>query len=88
VTHALNVPIPPELVEVIAARAADILEERQAHRGDPRWLYGAKAAAEYLGWPVKRVHNRVQAGELPHHPNGSRLCFRTDELDRYLRSAA
>jgi excisionase family DNA binding protein len=50
-----------------------------------RWLYGAKAAAAYLGWPAKRVTNKVAAGTLPHHRSGSRLMFSTAELDRCVR---
>jgi hypothetical protein len=77
----VNVEIPDQLVEAIAKRAAEIVLERLVEQ--PRWLYGAKAAAEYLGWPVKRVNNKI--AELPHHRDGGRLSFRTDELDTYLR---
>jgi hypothetical protein len=76
--------VPEELVEAIAQRSAEITLERLHGEWAPRWLTGAQAAAEYLGWPVKRVHNRI--GELPHHRNGGALMFRTDELDRYVAS--
>ena len=52
-----------------------------------RWLYGAKAAADYLGWPVKRLNNKVSADELPHHRSGGRLMFSSAELDRAVREA-
>jgi hypothetical protein len=58
---------------------------RQREQPSSRWLYGAKAAADYLGWPVKRVNNRVGTGELAHHRNGGRLMFNTAELDRGVR---
>jgi hypothetical protein len=82
-TDPLALSIPDELVEQIAARAAEIVLERHREGSAPRWLYGAKAAAEYLGWPVKRVNNRIN--ELPHHRNGGRLIFNTAELDRVIR---
>jgi hypothetical protein len=76
------VPIPADVIEAIAQRAAHIVLESQREQRAARWLYGAKAAADYLGWPVKRVHNRVRTGEIPHHRSGSRLMFNTAELDR------
>lgn len=71
------------MVETIARRAAELVLERQREEPAPRWLYGAKAAAEYLGWPVKRVNNKIN--DLPHHRNGGRLIFSTAELDRVVR---
>ena len=79
----LALRVPDELVEQIATRAAEIVLNRQREEPPSRWLYGAKAAAEYLGWPVKRVNNRIS--ELPHHRNGGRLMFNTAELDRSVR---
>jgi len=46
---------PENLVEALAQRVALKLSES-------RWLYGDKAAAEYLGWPVRRVRDLRQAG--------------------------
>lgn len=81
----LTITIPEELVEAIAQRAAAIVLERRREEPAARWLYGAKAAAEYLCWPVKRVTNMVAAGTLPHHRSGARLMFSTAELDRCVR---
>ena len=78
-------PVPAEIVETIAERAAEIVLERLRKQPANRWLYGAKAAADYLGWPAKRVHNKVATGELPHHRSGGRLMFSTTELDRGIR---
>jgi hypothetical protein len=71
------------LVEAVAERAAEIVLHRLREERPPPsdWLYGAKAAAEHLGWPVKRVSNRLR--EIPHHRNGSRLVFNRRELDEY-----
>jgi hypothetical protein len=53
----LSIELPAEAVEAIAVRAAELLATRQS-----RWVYGDKAAAEYLGWPVGRVTKLRQAG--------------------------
>jgi hypothetical protein len=80
----LAFPIPEELVEAIAERAAELVVERlrdqQAAQDGPRWLYGAKAAAEYLGWPVGRVEKLTAATVLPCRRIGQRCSYRTDEL--------
>jgi hypothetical protein len=75
--------LPPEAVEAIAARAATIVLEQLAFRdGGSPWLSGAKAAADYLGWPRERIYKRL--GELPHFKDDGRLMFRRDELDRFV----
>jgi hypothetical protein len=85
VTEAIAISIPEQFVEAIAARAAEIVLERLREQPANRWLYGAKAAADYLGWPVKRVHNKVTTGGLPHYRSGGRLMFSTTELDQGIR---
>lgn len=45
------------------------------------WLYGAEAAADYLGWPIARVHNRAR--ELPHYH--SRQSVARGPLSRNVR---
>jgi hypothetical protein len=79
------VPIPDGVIDAIAQRAAQIVVDCQQEQRAARWLYGAKAAAAYLGWPVKRVTNKVATGALPHHRSGGRLMFDTAELDRVVR---
>jgi excisionase family DNA binding protein len=76
--------LPPEAVEAVAQRAAEIVlgQLRNAQPNQSPWLAGAAAAAAYLGVPRARVYRRL--GEIPHHRNGSRLMFRRDELDRWL----
>jgi hypothetical protein len=68
----ISIALPAEASEAIAERAAELLTMRQA-----RWLYGDKAAAEYLGWPTGRVTKLRQQGELPAYPRGQRFSFHT-----------
>jgi hypothetical protein len=84
-TCELAISVPEYILEAIAQRAAAIVRERQQEEPAARWLYGAKAAAEYLCWPVKRVTNKVAAGTIPHHRSGARLMFNTAELDHCVR---
>jgi excisionase family DNA binding protein len=82
----LTITLPAEVVEAIAQRAAAIVlaqHDNVEANGTP-WLSGARAAADYLGWPRERIYKRVAAGELPHYREGDRLMFRRDELDRWL----
>ena len=72
--------LPDDLVEALAQRVALKLSES-------RWLYGDKAAAEYLGWPVRRVRDLRQAGELPAYGE-TRYSYHTAELDAYLRGSS
>jgi len=79
------IPLPDELFEALAQRTAEIIEERGSASPDGRWLKGAAAIADYLGWPKKRVYNYVQSGELPIEKNGRCLVAHSGDLDRYLR---
>jgi hypothetical protein len=84
VTDPLEITLPAEAVEAIAARAAEIVLERldtERGNGSP-WLTGAKAAADYLGWPEQRVFKNLH--DLPHHKHGARLRFLRAELDAHL----
>jgi hypothetical protein len=79
-----------ELVaEQLAPRVAELVAQRLAPPASegPRWLYGDKAAAEYLGWPIGRVQKRSGPGArdgLPVHRIGQRKTYLSNELDEYL----
>jgi excisionase family DNA binding protein len=79
-----------ELVEAIAERAAKLVLEDLAtlsqSGGGARWLYGAQAAADYLGMPLGKVQKLTAARAIPHHRrNGEqRILYRTDELDEWV----
>jgi excisionase family DNA binding protein len=84
--EGVQITLPPELVEMVVDTVADrVLERLEADRPDPSpWLYGAKAAAEYLGWPIGRIQKLTAAGALPSHRIGQRHSYRRDELDEWL----
>jgi excisionase family DNA binding protein len=67
------------LVDAVTAAVVARLPELQASP----WLSVADAA-EYLGWPKKRLYNLVASNEIPHRKQGNRLLFNRLELDLWL----
>jgi len=51
-------------------------------------LSGAKAAADYMGQPVRAVYHLTEKGHLPVIRKGRRLYFRKSELEAAFRSDA
>jgi excisionase family DNA binding protein len=78
----LSVSLPPELVEIVAERAAELVEERSGARVEP-WI-GVRDASAHLACPASRVYALVSARRIPHRKDGSRLLFRRSELDAWL----
>jgi len=56
--------------------------EQQQHA--VAWL-DVGAAAEHLACPRSRIYALVSARRIPHHKDGSRLLFRREELDEWVR---
>src|ERR1700751_2283630 len=75
--HAnLTVNLPPEAIEQIAQRAAEIVTEREVSP----WL-NTEQAADYLACPKSRIYDLVSLGRLKASRDGSRLLFRRYDLD-------
>lgn len=72
--------IPPELVERIAVRAAELVEKRD----DDRWM-NAREAAEYLAVPVSTIHKLTADQTIPFSQDvaGGKLYFRRSKLDAW-----
>jgi excisionase family DNA binding protein len=79
--------LPPEFVEAVAQRAADLLADRMSPPVEP-WI-GVDEAAEHLACPVSRIYRLVslakgrQANPVPYCKDGQRLLFRRSELDAW-----
>ncbi len=81
---SLSLAVPPELVEAVAQRVADLLVERlPAQRGPEPWL-DVDAAADYLACRPHRVYDLVAEGRLRCAKDGRRSLFRREWLDDYL----
>jgi excisionase family DNA binding protein len=83
---SVSVPleIPPELVELIARRAAELVETRPSDDG---WM-DARAAADYLALPRSTLHKLTAAREIPFSQDGSggKLYFKRSALDAWRSS--
>jgi excisionase family DNA binding protein len=84
---ALNVP--PELVEAIAARAAEIVLERsvlQIGTGNGASPYlTISEAAEFLRAKRHRIDDLLSRGTLTRIKDGTRTLIARTELEAYLR---
>lgn len=76
----LSLEIPPELVEEVATRAAELVEQRSDRCP---WLT-TKQAAEHLACPPSRIYDLVGLGKLPVYKDGSRSVYRREDLDACL----
>jgi excisionase family DNA binding protein len=85
----LSLPIPPELVEAIAKRVAELTREqiREACAPESPWL-GFGTAASYLGFSRDKLYKLTAAKAIPFRKkrDGQGLLFHRDELDQWLES--
>jgi excisionase family DNA binding protein len=79
----LTIDLPPELIEQIAERAAEIVAARAQGEAADAWL-SVSEAADYLCCSPSRVYQLVSARRIPFHKDGSRTLFRRSELDRWI----
>jgi excisionase family DNA binding protein len=82
--NALQIALPPELLDEIAQRAAELLAERLdvALSGDG--YLDVAGAAEFLACPKSRIYALVSTGRIPHAKDGIRLLFDRAELRRFV----
>lgn len=78
----IDCEFPPELVEVVAERAAELLASRV--EAADHWMTTTEAA-NYLRCPLSRVYALTSASRIPFHRDGSRLLFRRSELDVWVK---
>jgi excisionase family DNA binding protein len=76
---ALTITLPPDQLEALARRVADLLSEAS----DDGFL-DVDSAAEYLGLSRKAVYRLVERRRLPHHRAGRRLLFDRAALRVYV----
>lgn len=82
----LRLDIERDLIEQIAARAAELVRQDGTSGNGDGWLRGADKIAAYIDSPRSRVYALVSAHRIPVHHDGSALVARRSELDRWLRS--
>ena len=80
--EGLSLAIPPELVERIAERAAELIVQRS--RAAPPELLTPVEAADYLRCGRQRVYDLLSQGRLRHLKDGARVLIRRADLLAYL----
>jgi len=73
-------PVPDELIETVAQRAAELVLERLEASQDE--ILDSKGAAKLLGTSVGQIHNLRCQGKILYHQErkGCKLYFRRSEL--------
>jgi excisionase family DNA binding protein len=79
----LTIDLPPETIEQIAARAAELVAARKRDGEPDAWLSVA-GAAEYLACSSSRLYGLVSARRIPFEKDGSRVLFRRSALDQWV----
>jgi excisionase family DNA binding protein len=84
----LAFPVPDELVEAIAERVAELLEQRHgSHRAsESPWLSIADGAS-YLSISERQLQRAITKGRISSATIGRRRLLHRDELDRFARAA-
>jgi len=79
---SFSLAVPPELVEAVAERVAEVLAERAPTASDG--YLGVEEAAAYLASPKSRVYELVAAKRVRHYRDGRRVLFKAEDLDAAL----
>ena len=84
-SSALALAVPAELVDAIALRVVELLEERGPAREQPASPYlDVERAAEYIAAKPQRLYDLAHDGRLTPRRDGRRLLFLRADLDAYL----
>jgi hypothetical protein len=87
-TDAVPIVFPAEVVDRIAERAADIVEQRRPAAGvGRRWMTVAEAA-DHARCNRQRIYNLRSAGVLARTGDGGRALVDRLELDALIESGA
>jgi excisionase family DNA binding protein len=76
----LQLELPPEVLEAIAQRSAEIVLELRG-AGEARELLTVPEAAEYLRCDRQRIYQLRSDGRLPRTSEGGRALVRRADLD-------
>jgi excisionase family DNA binding protein len=92
VTDRLTVALPPELVDAVAERVLELLEERGGLGQPDDPLMTVEESAEYMRCSRQRVYDLLARqgdglARLKGVHDGRRRLIRKSELDRYLEGA-
>jgi excisionase family DNA binding protein len=83
-TLAITIPLPAEVVEAIAQRAAELVLERHGLASPASPYLTVAEAAEYLCCKRQRVDDLLSSGRLTRHKDGSRTLISRAELETHV----
>ncbi len=83
---ALLAEMDDDTLAKLAERLAPILASRIERDGQSTPWLDVDGAAQYLACPRSRIYALVSSRRIPHHRDGSRLLFRREELDDWVRT--
>jgi excisionase family DNA binding protein len=80
--------LPPELVEAIAQRVAELLKPILAHKKDEAEdvIFDVPSLAEYLKVTSKWIYERTHLKEIPYIKVNGLLRFRKRDIDKWLNT--
>lgn len=81
--NPISVTLPPELIETIAQRVVDLIEDARGEANTD--FLNVDQAAKFLACPTSRIYALVSVRRIPHERDGSRLLFRRAALDKWVR---
>jgi excisionase family DNA binding protein len=77
-----ELPIPPELVEAIAQRAALLMRQLELEENPPSPYMTVDEAAEFLRCRPKRIYDLRKSGRLARYSEGGRALVLRAEVER------
>lgn len=83
---ALDEPALDRLAEVLAPRLTLLVAQRLPAPGRQAAWLDVDGAAVRLACPKSQIYALVSAKRIPHYKDGSRLLFRPEELDAWVRA--
>ena len=82
----VSIALPPEALEAIAQRAAELVREQPIAEPLPAYLTTTEAA-NYVRASRQRIFDLTSQGRLKVCKDGSRNLYRRADLDAYLSGA-
>jgi excisionase family DNA binding protein len=84
-TRELRIDLPDEVLDAIAARAAELVLERlDAQPSTQSELLSVQEAADFLRCSRQRVYDLLSSGRLERFKDGSRVLVRRADLVAHL----
>jgi excisionase family DNA binding protein len=88
VSEDLSIVLPPDFVEAIAERVAEILAERTPRVTETSPYLTVAEAATFLRCSKQRIYDLLSARRLTRHKDGRRVLVARSEIERHIARGA